>query len=83
MLGDRHESSPRPLSPLRNAPPRGLEAHNYLSADHSSGSSAAARRRAQHAHDHAQQSQVSFAEVDSCKMPKGTYHAHNRLWVSA
>ena len=62
MLGYRHEPILRPLSPLRNAPPRGLEAHNYLSADHSSGSSAAARRRDQHARDHAQQSQVSFPE---------------------
>ncbi|KAL3133959.1 hypothetical protein ABBQ32_008406 [Trebouxia sp. C0010 RCD-2024] len=58
----RPEPSARPLSPLRNAPPRGLEAHNYLSADHSSDlSSASARRRAQHARDHAQQSQVGLA----------------------
>ena len=64
MLGHRHEPLPRPLSPLRNAPPRGLEAHNYLSADHSD-SCALARRRAQHARDHAQQSQVSFAEGSS------------------
>ena len=63
MLGDRREPIPRPLSPLRNAPPRGLEAQTYLSADHSSGSSASAQRRAQHDRDHAQQSQVSHQKL--------------------
>jgi len=54
-------TSPRPLSPLRNAPPRQMEAHHYLSADPTSDSVDGSRRRAQRAHDQAQQSHVSQA----------------------
>ncbi|DBA75450.1 TPA: hypothetical protein ACH3X1_010707 [Trebouxia sp. C0004] len=55
-------TSPRPLSPLRNAPPRQMEAHHYLSADTTSDLSDGSRRRAQRAHDHAQQSHVGLAK---------------------
>ncbi len=56
-------TSPRPLSPLRNAPPRHMEAHHYLSADPTSDSTDGSRRRAQRAHDQAQQSHVSQAST--------------------
>lgn len=56
-------TSPRPLSPLRNAPPRQMEAHQYLSADPIPDSSDGSRRRAQRAHDQAQQSYVSQASI--------------------
>lgn len=55
-------TSPRPLSPLRNAPPRQMEAHQYLSADPIPDSSDGSRRRAQRAHDQAQQSYVGLAK---------------------
>ncbi|KAL0045398.1 hypothetical protein WJX82_005613 [Trebouxia sp. C0006] len=55
-------TSPRPLSPLRNAPPRQMEAHHYLSADPTSDSADGSRRRAQRAHDQAQQSHVGLAK---------------------
>ena len=59
----RNEPSARPLSPLRNAPPRNLEAQHYLSAHLRSDASDDSRRRAQRAHDHAQQSHVSTSAL--------------------
>lgn len=58
----RHDTSPRPLSPLRNAPPPQLAAQQYLSSEQMSDGSSGSRRRAQRAHDHAQQSHVGLAK---------------------